>query len=369
MIKNLTLLLLVVLFVAGIAEALLQLFDYPHYPAAMRVGWKYMGKDRKNTNQYGYRGQKITYGPSDFVTVLLGDSQVEADCCSFEDMPEKIIEKEMTKTIPKAKVFSIGAGGYGNDQELLALSKYFSQHRANLVLVWLTPSNDIWNNLFPTHVPLDGMPKPTYWLENNELKGWNLPPDSLIYENSPFKLFYILQRLKRYVSNPLAGIDKNWESRTMPRAYKPLQTFNGNSIDLSGNREHYLASEKSNLMVRYAPISPRTKYGVRLTNKLLKEIEHVCAKNGAKVLFFYVNNYTDFGADCIKQNDDFFLISKKSYLQNREQMTQSLPIVSLPLTIKNWRVSSKDQHLNATANSQVMRSLTDTLRARNLLKN
>ena len=58
--------------------------------------------------------------------------------------------------------------------ELLALQTYLDAIHPTEVVLWFTEANDLWNNTFPTHLPKDGFPKPTFWLEGAELKGPNL---------------------------------------------------------------------------------------------------------------------------------------------------------------------------------------------------
>ena len=50
------------------------------------------------------------------------------------------------------------------DQEYLAIEQYLAQYRADLVVLWQTPANDIWNNVFNTHMASRN-PKPTFWLD------------------------------------------------------------------------------------------------------------------------------------------------------------------------------------------------------------
>ncbi len=134
------------------------------------VGWRYPGKD-KHVNQLGFKGRRIDYSNNSIVILLLGDSQVEAENLPFGCFPEQALEYHLSFLNPQVKAFSLGATGYGNDQQLLVLKEYFQKYRADYVLLWQTITNDIWNNIFPTHCPKDGWPKPTFWLENGVLKG------------------------------------------------------------------------------------------------------------------------------------------------------------------------------------------------------
>ena len=362
MLKNALFSLFTTFILICLVEGALQLLNYPYYQPEVRVGWKYQGKDKEHLNQLGFRGQKIKYDSTDKVVLLLGDSQVEADGCAFEQMPEKHLQTALQKSMPNVKVFSIGAGGYGTDQELLALQEYFKHFRAYLVLVWITPSNDVWNNLFPTHIPKDGTPKPTFWLENHQLKGYKLKPDSLIIKNSPFKLVHLFQRV---FDNPLKGIDENWAKQTMPPAYIPESQYKAPFLDWTGHKTENLVNEKAHNAIQFSPVSPRTKYGIALTQALFEKLKQTSAENKAKIVYFYRDEYPEISTDSslavIKQGNGFYTISKKQYNINIKALTQLFQSIRLPILIKDWRVSPEDGHLNAKANQQVMKSLADSL--------
>jgi hypothetical protein len=104
----------------------------------------------------------------------VGDSQVEAAAASFEELPETILERYLkTITQQKVRVFSIGASGWSQDQQLLALREYFQQFRANLAVLWHTPINDFWENAFPDRLPAPaekgaGRLKPTFFLDDQQ---------------------------------------------------------------------------------------------------------------------------------------------------------------------------------------------------------
>ena len=123
-------------------------------------GWKYQGVRKNETNEFGFRGREIRYEKTDYVVLVVGDSQVESEYGAFGKMPERRLQYHLSVLTGKPiKVFSLGAGGYGQDQQLLALKNYFGEYTADLVVVWETPGNDVWNNMFPTHWPADGSPK------------------------------------------------------------------------------------------------------------------------------------------------------------------------------------------------------------------
>ena len=346
-----------------LAEVGLQLLDYPYYQQEVRVGWKYQGGDTQDhINQLGFRGRPIAYDSTDKVVLLVGDSQVEADGCAFDQMPERHLEQALSRLYPKVKVFSIGAGGYGTDQALLALEEYFQRFRADVVLLWVTPSNDVWNNLFPTHIPKDGLPKPTFWLENGQLKGYRFTPDSLVARNSPLKLVHLWQRI---FSNPLRGIDEQWAAQTMPPPYQPQTSYEGEYLDWTGHRIENLQNEKAHAAIQLFPTSDRTRYGIALTQALFQKVEQKAQVSGAKTIFFYRDEYPELPTDTtitiIKQGKGYFTLSKKEYNRNIELLMHPINAIQVPLLEKDWRISPDDGHLNAHANAQVMKTLVDSL--------
>src|SRR6266576_2289533 len=97
-----------------IAEVTLRVLDVPRsYPLS---GWKSPVENPAEKNEIGFRGQPIQYAKDDFVIVLLGDSSVEAAACSYETMPERRLQAHLNAGGRRVRVFSLGTGGYGQDQ-------------------------------------------------------------------------------------------------------------------------------------------------------------------------------------------------------------------------------------------------------------
>jgi hypothetical protein len=365
--KHLTFILILCLIPILLVEGLLQLIDKPKYIDEIRVGWKYQG-EATNINQLGYRGQKINYKQGDYVIVLLGDSQVEADAMSPENMPEKILERYLKDSIPNVKVFSIGTGGQGNDQQMEALQEYFESYRADLVLQWFTPANDVWNNLFPTHIPKDGQPKPTYHLEKGELAGPYLKRDSLIIKNSTWKLGHLFQRV---FLNPLIGIDDNYASKYLPepikgQSQKPVQYF-----DWKLPETENFTNEKTHFILEFENVSPRAQYGIILTKKLFKRTQNISENNHARYILFDRESVPHASIDTssyyVFKNNEYFKVSKKRLQNSVNEILNEFTSYDLPLEIKDYRVSKTDGHLNLESNLQVLKSLSDSLFANHVL--
>jgi hypothetical protein len=352
-----------------ITEVILQVIDWP---ADRICGWRCFWGPQHENNQLGFRGQPIEYGPDDFVAVLLGDSQVQALACDFERMPERRLQLHLTERLGRpVKVFSLAAGGYGQDQQLFALREYFQQHRADLVLLWLTPENDVWNNMFPTHFPTDGWSKPTFWLDHGELEGPNHPMGQRI--GSGLKLALLLNQL-------FPRIDAEWEREHLPPPYKPIEhsapAHEGWQRAWDENigrfREDNIANEKSHVAIGLTPRSPRMQYGLDLTNALLHEIDRAAHDHGAGFLIFWITNrphpasapatasapsaarYAD--AAVYVLNGRYYRSSPQQRRDNIARMTRGLPAFHVTHDVKDWK--APDGHLNETAVDAAMKNVT-----------
>jgi hypothetical protein len=309
------------------------------------------------------------------VVVLLGDSQAEAAALPFESMPERLLEAHLSRLRPERRfrVFTLGAGGYGNDQQLLVLREYFSRYRADLVLLWQTPTNDVINNLFPTHWPWNTTPKPTFWLERGQLRG----PHQEMGEPVPrLRTTALMERLR-----PLDR-DAEWERRYLPEPYRPLEGYAG-PVDSQWEQmraqgativsDERVDSEKTNFVLSLTPRSPRTQYALDLTNALLTAIADECARQGSRFLLvhhglsaekgpvspYIVNMARD---EVVRElNGRHYRVSNTQFWANLRYMNRGLPYQYVRVTTPNWRVSPTDGHLNAVATNQVTNDLAQQL--------
>jgi hypothetical protein len=186
-------------------------------PAPEVIGWKADGgpggRGRpEEKNEFGSRGHHFD-ASAGIRIVLLGDSQVEAAGTQFEDMPEVQLRTVVAKgSGEQVSVASIASLGWGQDQELLALQTYIDAIHPTEVVLWFTEGNDLWNNTFPTHLPKDGFPKPTFWLEGAALEGPHLPWLAS-YRPPGLRLVQAIHRVQGAAKYPT---DSEWESRLPP---------------------------------------------------------------------------------------------------------------------------------------------------------
>lgn len=340
-------------------------------PPPITAGWNSLtglgGVSPNEVNQLNFRGQPIEYDEDDFVIVLLGDSQVEAQACAYGWMPERRLEYYLNvEHAKKTRVFTIGASGYGQDQQLLALQGYLRKYRADLVVLWQSPVNDVWNNVFPTNWPANGVPKPTFWLEDGELKGPNFYLGEPIDKTSRIRLVNLFNRLALN-----KDLDGEWE-KILPKAYTPVISYSGpvnetwqNSWDHGGMRDENLATEKSHMAISLIPRSERMHYGLDLSHLLLQEINKITAEQGGEFVIFVTE---PFPAVLEKPNEFMMLLNGKyyhvstaQYYANTEYMNRGFEYHILPVTVSDPTVGPDDGHLNEHAVDQVMQDLARIL--------
>ncbi|MGO9241796.1 MAG: hypothetical protein ACLQBJ_13400 [Bryobacteraceae bacterium] len=354
-----------------------------HYPANPVVGWKTIHDvnkkidpaqfySRSEVNQLGFRGQPIAYRDRDNVALLVGDSQVESIKSPLNAMPERLLEPALTTSRRNWRVFSIGAGGYGQDQELLGLEEYFSRYRANLVILWLTIGNDLWNNVFPSHSASgkESTPKPTYRLSGTKLIGPNRELGQKLFptqiEGLLFRALY-------------GDLHAYWE-RFLPPAYKPMTAPSGQYSEIVHTDEG-IETEDSHWSLWLTPSSPRRDYSIALARALLHEMVRLCEAHGARFVILEVDRYSPAsyavmqnfplwrkGARLVEKNGKYYRADSRQYFEGLGRVAAGFELATIPVTIPNHTVSADDPHLNIAGNSQVLRDLAQTLTQRGLAK-
>jgi hypothetical protein len=361
------------LIVASTLSALLfgeAAFRILNKPRPAVSGWRALveiGPAEKN--QLGYRGQPIEYRDDDFVILLVGDSQVEARACAFERTPEQRLQSHLNSEGRAVRVFSVGASGYGQDQELLALREYFRRYRADLVILWETPLNDIWNNVFPTSWPADGTSKPTFWLEEEGrvLRG---PSEGI---GEPIRETPSLRLLLLWRKNFGWSRDREWE-RVYPPAYRPLDEFEGPfredwqqwwNANERGMRDENLSNEKAHLAVFLTPRSERMQYGLDLTHRLLQEMERLASSRGGRFVTFATSAHgseeTSHTEGVHVLNGKYYRTSQSQYEENLKYLNRGFDFRRVPVTVEQWKAGPTDPHLNEQATDQVMGDLAKQL--------
>jgi hypothetical protein len=351
-------------------------FRVAGWPRPVVIGWTFDGK-LSERNELGFRGRPGVEG--DATVVLLGDSQVEALASRIDAMPEAHLERALERhTARHIRVVSIGASGWGQDQQLLALKAHISAVRPWAVVLWFSRDNDVWNNTFPTHWPANGWPKPTYWLIDEELRGPNAPWLGSYRRREP----YLVQLVRRAAHRPLYLTDEEWEAR-LPQAYRPV-ALEGTApslaatvalrrgipierLDFSGEN---FDTEKTHYHLHLEPESERLAYSLKLTRRLLQEIRQLCDANSAR---FYVFMLEDTGTmvppGAIPEAPTLFEINGKGYVlsatsarRRLDDLLRDTPTILAPAPA-NAFVSATDLHLNDQGNRYAMDAIARRLHA------
>jgi len=356
-----------------IAEIGMALFYDPHFAVS---GWNGQYLSDVETNIHGSRGRKIDFSKIDLPKiVLLGDSQVVASSSSLDCMPESLLEKHLDHQVICT---SIAAGGWGQDQQLLNLEKFFDEYSADLVVLWFTPENDVANNLFPTHFPNNGWPKPTFWLEGNELAGPNENQNSLIYATPRLR---VLEPLKLLFKRPyIFNRDETWEELHLPANEQweetlPIDVKTNSFVkryDISGSDHWFHDYEnfengKNSFSLWIKKRSPRLSYGISLTNRLLHRIYDLCRSKDTQFMIFWVEpkrGFNEFPSRKFKDPFEYFQVKNKTYCFSNNsfnkymtEITKGLPSVSFKIEMKEWWRDYSDSHLNEKANEEIMEKL------------
>jgi hypothetical protein len=374
LVSRLVLVLLSTLVALACAEIAMRVLDKPR---AAVSGWRAIYAAPAEINQLGYRGRQIEYNEDDFVVLLVGDSQVEARACAFDAMPEHSLESHLNEaggfrqSLPGSghvRVFSVGASGYGQDQELLAVRDYFAHYRADLVVLWETPINDLWNNVFPTSFPADGTSKPTFWLAGGELRGASELIGQPISETPRLKLTLLFRKNFHW------SRDRTWE-KFYPPSYAPVADAHGEPVkddwqqwydtNARGMRDENLANEKSHLSIFLTPRSPRTQYGLDLMRALISEMQRESSSHGARFLAFATDNprseESTHSEGLHTLNGKLYRTSRAQYRANLADFNRGFDFLSIPVTLEDWKATPDDPHLNARATDQVMNDLAQRL--------
>jgi len=348
----------------GECEIALRIIGFP----LQKIGWKSTAGAHE-LNRLEFRGQDIETVTGDYVVILLGDSQVESLATSFDRMPEKRLQLQLQKKLNRSvKVLSIGAAGYGQDQELMALDDYFEQGgKADMVINWITFNNDIWNNTFPTH--FGKTPKPTFELKKGRLKF----PDEKPGEFYPPSTSRLLHLVERVLVRRVWGRDEQWE-KILPPAGPPCpekqrkaRTDWQEQQDLGYRAEENFINEKTHFSVFLEPRSPRVQYGLDLTRALLLQMENLCARSGAQFIVFSTDvSHLYLGEDPQYQRfrGRVYKISRRQLIENFEYLIKGFQTIVVPIRIREWAVGPTNRHLNDAGVADVMEGLATQIALR-----
>jgi hypothetical protein len=378
------------------AEAALRVTRRFYTPVA--YGWRWAGSPLRNelapdaadaTNELGLRGRPIAYGDDDAVVLLVGDSQVEAATLPLDQMPEALLERSLEEASGRAvRVVSIGASGWGQDQQLVAVREYLSRWRADAVVVWATPSNDFFENTFADRSTDDsaGPVKPTFLLRDGRLEGPFYAGPRGVDRLLVGQVARIALSGRSYTKGVRARWDRRIPSadRAAGRAYcagfTPIarrQLF-GQELALSPSRRFVLltsddvAHSRSHFSPRTHPRSPRDDYEVAITAALYAQLRDEASRAGAGFAVLTTTHEVREAAErlvaCVRGPDGRSLEVRPTEAELMASVAPPGSVVSVRVDggYENF-VSRSDQHLGAVGNPKAMRGLAAELVARGLV--
>jgi len=365
--KKILIVIISILITAFSFELVLHITGFPEREHLFKIGWnsKDVHPELEFVNQLGFRGQKFnSRQPGERVILLIGDSQVEAMGLPDRYMMEALLEKKLNalQDTVKYRCYSIGSGGYGQDQELLSLKRYLDQYDADEVILWFTPENDIWNNMFPTHWPWNGNMKPTFWLKDSVLQAPESGDFAKVRFTTRSRIISIAEIL--FHDYKTRNMDDHW-SEKLPDI-QPVGTTAPQDATLRihtiGPDEH-MDKGKSHYLVYLDTTTARLQYGIELTRKLLEAIADLCKEKDIRFSMFVAEG--QFVADLDKKSYAYAPKDHQYYLLNKSVYLDRVCKILAPYDSRYFRlqtdwkcISTEDRnHLNFVAQQELAESL------------
>ena len=250
-------------------EMAMRYLDRPHWVIS---GWR--ASDGKGpVNPFGYRGQPTKpFRSSDFVVVLTGAAAVECLACPPDETLDLMLERALRQYNPDVRVVTIGSGGYGQDQEYLALHQFLDSRHADLVINWASFADDVPANTFRLGQPRPGqlLPKPTFALRGNDSVG---PTEGIGGQVYKTKLTTLLRPM-------FIDLDRNWTT-LLPKA-DPGAAIAPPSAEIQSHVDANLEEQRTVWSIWLAPRPARVKYGMALTRALLRHMQELSRLRGAR---------------------------------------------------------------------------------------
>ena len=270
-------------------DLVLRFMGWP--PERGPLAWKITVPWKDGINSLGFRAKEPAATRRLPRILLLGDSHLEGYHLTRRQTLGPRLKRHLANRGWPVEVVVMGAGGWGTDQQLIALQHYFETLQPDAVVVYYTHRNDLWNNLFPTHM---GTPKPTYRLDDGAL----VPPDPALWrtpgtESGTAASFGIVPAVRRIAAGGYPT-DLEWEQTLPPRQPAPtaeedtpsLGAFYAEATGQALWDEEDLESERSHFAYLKDPPTPRLQYALALQGALLSEMKRFTEAQGVPLLFF-----------------------------------------------------------------------------------
>lgn len=228
-------------------------------------GW-FNDKSIKGLNVEGYLDveHKVDKPKTIKRALFLGDSFLDIP---HTDVPIETLPDFLRKALPAYwEVINIACGGWGTDQELLALVNDGIKYKPDYTILFFTPGNDLSNNL--SHCALGKRkPKPYFEFSFGRLNLVSL-------QGGPQKIS-LVNRLRAKLYRYLMRF------QIAKRVH--LLQLRMQSLYFKGDDDFSL----SHINAFIEPMSTRMQYGWKLTFAIIDEMHRICKKAGSKFAVFY----------------------------------------------------------------------------------
>ena len=249
-------------------EMALRLADRPETVVS---GWRATSPNPP-IHQLGWRGRPFNRQTGAFMVVLVGAGNVECPLCPPEEPLDLMLERALRTHNPQARVVTLGANFYGQDQQYLAIQQYLKHGRADLIVVWPSLAADVPRNTFRTGTPAPGMtrPKPSFTLRDTNLLGPTEKIGDSLYRS---KLSILAHR-------PFADFDRDWINMIPPA--DPGAAAAPDGVETKRTVQEALDEQRSPWSIWLTPRPSRVRYGIDLTRALLRRMEQVAGLQGSR---------------------------------------------------------------------------------------
>jgi hypothetical protein len=241
-------------------------------PRSVISGWRIT--DAKGpVNPFGYRGRPAKgFHVNDFIVVLTGGAAVECAACPEDETLDLMLERALRQYNPDVRVVTVGSGGYGQDQEYLALHQFLDTRHADLVVDWASFADDVPANTFRLGQPRPGewLPKPTFALHGNDSVGPTEGIGGQVYKT----------KLSTLVRPLFISLDRNWTT-LLPKA-DPGAAVAPPAAEIQSHVDADLEGQRTAWSIWLNPRPARVTYGIALTRALLRHMQDFSKLRGAR---------------------------------------------------------------------------------------
>lgn len=311
--------------------------------------WREEGNEYVRISSAGLRDREhVKQKPANtFRVAVLGDSFAEARQVPIEDTFWAIIEKKLSRCPSVAgrqvEVINFGVAGYGTAQELITLRREVWDYSPDLILLVVTPGNDIRDN--SRALSQDG-PRPFF-----VYRGDQLVLDDSMLETRDSSLAYRLR------ASSIGQVFERWgsHSRVLQLVNKARTSFADRQI--LKRREEIASGMKSrpldkiaevgiDAMIYYPPADPAWQEAWRVTEGTIRLMRDETKSRGAQFFVVTVSSSTQVNPDAAARSNllqqaglkDFF------YAESRIKAlgeTENFPVLNLAPILQTYAETHK----------------------------